>query len=98
LSPLILAEHDSPRFIRLCGMWLQATHLYPWCLSEHDWHNFCLLSCSGSCSLPCCVQPGYVGTCLGMGRARTWYRGQGRPPIAPACICHGPSGDWASMG
>ena len=29
LSPLILAEHDNLCFIRLRGMWLQATHRYP---------------------------------------------------------------------
>jgi hypothetical protein len=30
VSPLILAEHDSLHFFRLRGMWLQATHRYPY--------------------------------------------------------------------
>jgi hypothetical protein len=67
VNPLILAAHDSPPLPQIT--WDVAPGHSPVSMtpSQDDWHNFCLLSCSGSYSLPCCVQPGYVGTCLEMG-------------------------------
>jgi len=86
VNSLILAEHDSPPLNQTAWDW--ATGHPPLSMTPFSvgWHNFCLWSCSGSYSLPCCVQPGYVRTCLGMGRARTGYRGRCRPPIAPTRI------------
>ena len=98
MTSLILAEYDSPSQGDHVSWTLHATHLYACPLAQCDWHNFCLLSYTGSCSLPCCVQPGCVETCLGMGGARTWYRGRYGPPIAPACIFYGPSVDRTERG
>jgi hypothetical protein len=84
--------------IRPRGMWLQVTYRYPRGLTPYDWHTFCLLASAGSYSLLCCVQPGWVSTCPRVGSARTWYRGQCRPPIAPVHIDCGSCIDQVAMG
>jgi hypothetical protein len=74
VNPLILAAHDSPPLHQITCDVTPGHSPVSMTPSQDDWHNFCLLSYSGSYSLLCCMQPGYVGTYLGIGRACTWYQ------------------------